>query len=1273
MRLRPAAVPNADDRDALADSSMRSERMYYGAPRHSGDSFSEYVREAGLDNSRHVPSRIDRGVVGMVMLVDLPKRECEVDFAFTRSAKASSPIGVLSEEPSSPHFRARMLWHRVKFEELEVCECSDDLDAQAASVQSSIKRTQGRANATLRATLSTPEVVAQREFRASQREKLEMWESALSGGGKSTQKRRRKVELSASMSHKLQNRLLESGSSEFAAYFQVQQMYSAARAEFAEASSTVRGKSAVVLPVDNEYTDAAITACNVREVHRKAIVDLNSALKIDDAATACEALEKVRVRLERIEAEQPTFLRVRVGLQKCNKRLDVMRGALMHAQKVAMGRSMYGDKLAEMSLCEIDTSEDDLKNVFDMIDADGSGALDREEIAKLIHYFQDDVPSETEVSDAMAFMDRDGSGQVEFGEFLWWWRERNAGEDIVQATQNIQSHFRKVAERRKYINDKYRVIQLQSRVRAKLGRKRYVRKRREMYERQAAADAETLRIGGLAASKIQSMWRGHGARKTAAQLREEIYFREMEAASLKIQASFRGLRGRRAGETQREYQKRLYNLNTRAVRMWMNRSLGAVFDCWTETVARIRDLRRRSMRRMAHGQVSLAFDTWYEYAEACRTARADAIHEFLGDLKKRVAEADPQEQFRRRLQNLGEHRLRTEAEVNSALDDYWTYRRIVYGDMDCRQPWREARMTHYMAWVESTDRAQLYFEDVPGPPASMLNARVQPKKGIMNKLRKEKTQVARGMLLRITATKAVGVGPHSYNVTVEPQQSLNVAAEYGQRLSCTLQPDAVTPAAAAEVDHLLDRSGTEPATVWSQRFDEQRLGEKIGSETLQWKCDDCRATFDIENAQLMRLSGSIAEADGGVEDCTRMDGSHPTRKVGIFAIGLKDVDDWRRADDADSEGTPIYVKYEWAIVKPAPPAVLVRVSLDPTAPPGKDVTEAPGWSTGALRVHVVRAEGLSPGDGGWDKPDPYAMIRLIPALWRGREQIPIQPEPQERKTDAKTDTLSPEWDESVEFTDNLLMAPSPDMAVFVTTDESEDTQQTTLRGLREQVATGSLGVGASVWWPALGRDLLDEDGDGDQDELNWITLSTADAELGISVAPEHGLAGAMLEIEVMDKDLLTKDDMVAQFPPLPLSSVWPLGKARPQDFWIEAGVAVRPPRLGLKHPKVPSAEMVARESAARAAFDKYDTNGNGLLERDEIVALLQNMGMVEERLSVASLGEVPDVDTMMAQVDTDGSGEVGFDEFFVWYEEQVAKRDKGDETSLLFRLSRSLG
>ena len=105
----------------------------------------------------------------------------------------------------------------------------------------------------------------------------------------------------------------------------------------------------------------------------------------------------------------------------------------------------------------------------------------------------------------------------------------------------------------------------------------------------------------------------------------------------------------------------------------------------------------------------------------------------------------------------------------------------------------------------------------------------------------------------------------------------------------------------------------------------------------------------------------------------------------------------------------------------------------------------------------------------------------------------------------------------------------------------------------------------------------------------------------------------------------------------------------------------------------PTPEVKARERAARIAFDKYDANGNGLLERDELEALLHGMATVDERLSVASLGKVPDVATMMEQVDKDGSGEVGFDEFFAWYQEQVAKREEGDETSLLFRLTRSLG
>eukprot|EP01043_Picozoa_sp_COSAG02_P128222 COSAG02_NODE_65669_length_257_cov_0.974684_1_plen_85_part_11 len=84
-----------------------------------------------------------------------------------------------------------------------------------------------------------------------------------------------------------------------------------------------------------------------------------------------------------------------------------------------MRRAVHGDELKNASLCEMDSSESQLRHVFEMLDADSSGSLDREEIKRLIHYFQDNVPSEQEVADAMEFMDQDGSGNVEFDEFLW--------------------------------------------------------------------------------------------------------------------------------------------------------------------------------------------------------------------------------------------------------------------------------------------------------------------------------------------------------------------------------------------------------------------------------------------------------------------------------------------------------------------------------------------------------------------------------------------------------------------------------------------------------------------------------------------------------------------------------------------------------------------------------------------------------------------------------------------------------------------------------------
>ena len=701
VRLRPSAVPQqpAEGDETATDYTRR----LFGATRHCGDSFAEYVTEAGLDQAPNVPKRIDRGTIGMVKLVDLPSRECEVDFAFTRNIRPpDSPLAGTQSLASihSPRSRDRMKWHRVKFEELEVCQASDDLDALKEASRVSIKRTQARANATLRAKLSTPEVLAQREFQQSQREKLEMWQSSMIGEEASTKKKKKKKNMSANESHKLQQGLMESGSSEFAAYFQLQQQYSSARAEFAEASGTVRGNTQIILPVDEEYTEAEITACNVREFHRKAMAMLSVALRIEDAQTAVDELGEAKVLLERIAREQPTFLKVRVGLRKCNTRLELMRGALLHSSKVAMGRQMHGDSLEEVSLCEIDASEEQLKNVFEMIDDDGSGALDKEEVARLIYYFQDKPPKEEEVTAAMAFMDKDGSGAVEFDEFLWWWRERTAGEDVVAATGAIQAHFRGLAARRAVANDKYRIVKIQSKIRAKFGRQRFIRERRAMFERQAIADQETLRRGNLAATKIQSFYRGNQSRNSVKEKREEIFFKEMEAASLKIQSSFRGLRGRRQGETQRDYQKRLYNLNKRAMRMWANGSMGAVFTDWVDFVERVRNLRRRSLARMSHASASHAFEYWYEFAEESRVDRVETLLELGDDLVAQVAASDPQESFRNTMTELLESR--SGVPIDSVVDAYWSYKRTVMDDMDCGRVWREARLGAFWSHLWTT-------------------------------------------------------------------------------------------------------------------------------------------------------------------------------------------------------------------------------------------------------------------------------------------------------------------------------------------------------------------------------------------------------------------------------------------------------------------------------------------------------------------------------------------------------------------------------------------
>ena len=67
---------------------------------------------------------------------------------------------------------------------------------------------------------------------------------------------------------------------------------------------------------------------------------------------------------------------------------------------------------------------------FEDVDEDGSGFLDRDEIRRLSHAVGAEL-GETELNDAMAEMDRSGTGEVNFEDYYAWWtaqRERAAAE-----------------------------------------------------------------------------------------------------------------------------------------------------------------------------------------------------------------------------------------------------------------------------------------------------------------------------------------------------------------------------------------------------------------------------------------------------------------------------------------------------------------------------------------------------------------------------------------------------------------------------------------------------------------------------------------------------------------------------------------------------------------------------------------------------------------------------------------------------------------------------
>ena len=75
-------------------------------------------------------------------------------------------------------------------------------------------------------------------------------------------------------------------------------------------------------------------------------------------------------------------------------------------------------------MTETPSTLEELRSIFDMIDEDGGGVLDRDEITMLADYFTEDTMSDEQIDAMLADMDEDGSGEVDFEEFAAWWERR---------------------------------------------------------------------------------------------------------------------------------------------------------------------------------------------------------------------------------------------------------------------------------------------------------------------------------------------------------------------------------------------------------------------------------------------------------------------------------------------------------------------------------------------------------------------------------------------------------------------------------------------------------------------------------------------------------------------------------------------------------------------------------------------------------------------------------------------------------------------------------
>ena len=150
----------------------------------------------------------------------------------------------------------------------------------------------------------------------------------------------------------------------------------------------------------------------------------------EDEEASLNFLQRASAAFQKAMAIDGNNFKARSGLKRAEGLATLERRkarkvkGLQLLKKVAQDRG-YGSDWRRVLDMEQEQSDKDLKQIFDMIDDDGSGLLDREEVALLMEFFSgEDEVSEKEIDKAMGDMDDDGSGEVDFPEFLEWWKNR---------------------------------------------------------------------------------------------------------------------------------------------------------------------------------------------------------------------------------------------------------------------------------------------------------------------------------------------------------------------------------------------------------------------------------------------------------------------------------------------------------------------------------------------------------------------------------------------------------------------------------------------------------------------------------------------------------------------------------------------------------------------------------------------------------------------------------------------------------------------------------